>query len=229
MNGKKWQSIIGIVGIASLFGIAYYFKLDTYLSLEWLKEKRLYFMSLVVAYPYVSALVYIGISALIIASGVPAIAPLTLMSGFLFGFVYGTFYVLIAALVGSVILFLFIRYVLTATIRRTYGTKLETFNARFADYGYSYLLTMHWMTVIPYFVIISFAALAAVPLYTFIWTTLVGSFPSIIIYALAGRQLGMISSFSDIFSPQIIIAFLLLAFLSIVPMIVCRVREITDI
>ena len=172
---------------------------------------------------------YVILCTGIVACGIPAIGPLTLVGGFLFGTLFGTLYALTGATVGVISMVLFVRYVVAQTIAKRYGNKLAKFNKRLQAYGHSYLLTMHLLTVIPFFVIATLAGLADVSLITVVWTTIVGSFPLIFIYAFAGRQLGTITSLGDIFSPQIIAAFVLLALLALIPMVIRRVREMTDI
>jgi uncharacterized membrane protein YdjX (TVP38/TMEM64 family) len=69
------------------------------------------------------------------------------------------------------------------------------------------------------------AALADVPLFTFMWTTAVGSLPFLLIYAFAGRQLGTITSMSELFKPHIILLLLLLALLALLPMVIRKIRN----
>ena len=74
----------------------------------------------------------------------------------------------------------------------------------------SYLLILQLVTIFPFFVVSTLAGLANVPLWIFIWTSLVGSFPSLLVYTLAGRQLGVIESVRDLFLPPILIVFVIL-------------------
>ncbi len=159
---------------------------------------------------------------------VPSVAPLTMMGGYLFGTVLGTFYALLASTLGSLCAFLILRYFLYDSIQERYGHRLGRFNSYLKKYGVAYyLITLQFLTIIPFVVINSLAVLANVPLVTVIWTTIVGSFPVVLLYAIAGKQLGSITSAHDMFSPSIIITFILLIILALLPIIVRKIRGTT--
>jgi len=227
MHVKKLVLVMIILGLVALF--MRYCGLDIYLSFEHIKQNRERLLQFVDQYPVWSVYVYILVCAAIIGAGIPIIGILTLVSGYMFGVLYGALYATIGATAGVAIMFLAVRYIIMDSIKARYGRRLAQFNARLQTYGYTYLLTLHWMTIIPYSVVAILAALADVPLLAVIWTTIVGSVPMILIYALAGRQLGTVESIGDIFSFQVIMAFILLALLALIPMCIRRVRELTDI
>ena len=129
-------------------------------------------------------------------------------------------YAFVGAITGVTALFLIVRYIISNTIRRRYAAQLSQFNARVHSYGYSYLLTMHLMSVVPYFVIATVAGLTDVSIVTFVWTAAVGSLPLLAIYAFAGQQLGSIGSMKDILSPQIMLALVLLGLLALLPILI---------
>jgi len=206
-----------------------YFDIGHYFTLQRLQEERAWLTAMVEDNYLRAVFFYMFIYVLIIAAGFPVVGPLTLVGGFLFGALYGTAYASIAATIGVTLTFLVVRYVLANTVRGHYGKKIDRFNARIQAYGQSYLLTMHLMGVIPFFVIATLAGLTGVHVVTFIWTAFVGSLPLIGIYAFAGKQLGTMTSFRDIFSPQVIFALILLALLALVPMLIQRLKELLDI
>ena len=82
---------------------------------------------------------------------------------------------------------------------------------------------------IPYFFINALAALTNVSTFTFMWTTCVGSIPIIFIYAFAGRQLYLVESVRDIFSPSIIALLLFLIGVSLLPILFRYVSKDRDL
>jgi len=218
---KLGAAILLIIG-AFLF---WYFNIAQYLTLIALQRESAYLKELVGHNYFLSALVFVLAYASVIACGLPAAAPFTILGGFLFGVFAGFLYALLGATLGSIIYFLLIRYVLTNMVRESYVAQLNRFNERVKKYGYSYLLTLHWLSVVPYFVVNTLAALADVPLLTLIWTTLVGSSPLLFVYAFAGRELNVISSVRDILRPDVIIMLVLLALLALLPMIIRKFRK----
>lgn len=227
MQVKKIVWAVVVLGLIVV--LARYFGFDQYISFEHIKQNRERLLQCVDQYPVWSVFVYILVCAVVIGVGIPIIGILTLVSGYMFGVLYGTLYATIGATLGVIIMVLAVRYIILNSIKARYGRQLTQFNGRLQTYGYTYLLTLHWMTIIPYSVVAILAALADVPLLTVIWTTIVGSIPMIFIYALAGRQLGTVENIGDIFSFQVIMAFILLALLALIPMCIRRVRELTDI
>ncbi len=227
MQIKKLVWIVVALGGAIL--LMRYMGVYDYISFEHIKANRERLLQFVDQYPVWSVVAYILVCAAVIGAGIPIIGILTLVSGYMFGVIYGTIYATIGATLGVIIMVLAVRYIIMDSIKARYGRKLAQFNTKLQTYGYSYLLTLHWMTVIPYSVVAILAALADVPLLAVVWTTVVGSIPMIFIYALAGRQLGTVEQVGDIFSFQVIMAFILLALLALIPMGIRRVRELTDI
>ncbi len=217
-------AVVGIILLLRYLGAGQYF------SLEKLKQNSDYFKELVASYYGLSVMIYIAVYTVVISCAIPAFAPLTIVGGFLFGILPAVLYSAISATLGSVVYFLLARYVLTNTVRRKYGYRLAKFNDRLKSHGVaSYLLMVQFLTVVPYFIINTLSALADVPLWTFLWTTFIGSMPLLFVYAYSGRQLSTIGSVRDIFSPQIILMFIILILFAFLPMIIKRLRTIMDV
>jgi uncharacterized membrane protein YdjX (TVP38/TMEM64 family) len=228
-SGMKKALLIGMIAVG-LVVVAWYFGLHTYFSLAALQDNRVYLEEGVKRNYFQSVIIFITICIAVISLGMPGVPPLTMIGGFLFGFIPSALYVSISATIGTTISFLLIRYVLGNVIKGKYAQKLERFNEKIASYGAaSYLLTLQLMGVIPYFVINVLAALANVSTVTFIWTTFVGSLPILFIYAFAGRQLYMVESVGDIFSPSIIALLIVLVLVSMMPLFLRFSRRVTDL
>lgn len=225
MNKKYGKIILFSCFVLGLLLLGWYFNIPQYFALERLKNDRAWLMGIVEHNYVVSSCVYILFLALVVALGIPATGPLTLLGGFLFGVWFGLLYASIGATTGVAVLFLVVRYIIANTIRQRYSVQLEQFKTRIQSYGHSYLLSMHLMSVVPYFVIATVAGLTDVSLFTFVWTAALGSLPLLAICAFAGQQLGSIGSMRDILSPSIMLALVLLALLALLPILVRRVRE----
>lgn len=170
---------------------------------------------------------YIGYSALFIlvyAAGVfiglPIVIPLSVLGGYLFGLWFGVLYSLLGAVAGSIAYFLLIQHTISQKKNATYTEQLAHFKKLMHAWGPHYLLFLHFTTIVPYLVINTLAALAQVPLATFIWTTTLGAIPGLFLYSFAGQQLGVIESAYDIIKPQFFLLFLVLAIASLMPIII---------
>jgi len=216
-----------VVGFMLLFFIILfrYFSIGDYLTFEQLKNNRDYLKQLVKNHYWFSVAIYLGIYLGAIACCLPATPPLTIIGGFLFGVMPGLLYALIGATVGATISFLVVRYVLKNTVSLYFHKRIEQFNKQVTVYGIaSYLLILQFATIFPFFVVNTLAALADVPLWIFVWTSFVGSFPSLLVYTLAGRQFGVIESAHDVFSPSVLIVFVILILLVLLPLFFRKFR-----
>ncbi|MHC4499006.1 MAG: FAD-dependent oxidoreductase, partial [Planctomycetota bacterium] len=173
-----------------------------------------------------SVLLYIGIYIAVTGFSLPGATIMTLAGGFLYTFIIGALYVNIGATTGATLAFLFARYVAGGALQQKYGDKLLKFNEELERNGWSYLLTLRFIPIFPFFLINIFAGLTRIPLRTFVWTTSVGIFPGSLIYAYAGQQLGTVKSVKDIFTGAVLLAFLLLAALALFPVIYKKVKKL---
>lgn len=206
--------------------IIYQFMLKDYLHLAYLKQVSLQLKGYIhTHYAYITFF-YLILYSFLIATAMPGVALLTLLGGFLFGTLLGTLYSVIGAIIGSLAFFFVVRYLLEGMMESKYGKKFAPLRDNVQKYGASYLLTLQFLTLVPYFVINTVAALAHVPLKTFIWTTAVGAIPLLFVYAFTGRQLSSIHSIRDIMSMQMLIAFGLLALLALLPIVIRKFKKI---
>jgi uncharacterized membrane protein YdjX (TVP38/TMEM64 family) len=217
--------IIGVLLLIIGVIIFYYVGLSHYFSVASVKAHAVYLQSKVAENYMHAALMFIGISAALIAFTLPITAPMGVVGGFLFSFWPAVLYCMIAIIVGSSISFLVIRYMLSHMMRHRYGNRLASFNTRMQKYGSAYLITLQLLTIVPYFIINTLAALAGISFLTFLLTTVIGSFPIVAIYTFAGRQLYKLQSWKDILSKEMLLLLLLLAGLALLPLIVRKLRS----
>jgi uncharacterized membrane protein YdjX (TVP38/TMEM64 family) len=230
MNTHGKRALLVAAGSIGLIILIWYLQLYKYLTLASLQDHRTLLEQTVIGNYWQAVLFFMAIYTAVIALAIPGLPPLTMLGGFLFGCLPAGIYATLSATIGTTISFLLIRYVLSNVIRGKYAQKLERFNERIHSHGAaSYLLTLQLMGFIPYFVINTLAALTHVSTVTFMWTTCLGSVPIIFVYAFAGRQLYLVESVRDIFSPSIIALLLLLIGLSLVPILFKSFRKDKDL
>ncbi len=229
MNNGMKKALLVIVAVISIATVIWYFGLHNYITLASLQENRAALEEAVQKNYLQSVAIFIAIYTAVITVMIPGVPPLTIIGGFLFGLLPGVLYSGIAAAIGATISFLVMRYVLSNVIRGKYAQKLDRFNEKILSQGAaSYLLTMQLIGVIPYFVINTLAALTTVSIFTFFWTTLVGSLPILFVYAFAGRQLYLVESADGVFSPRIIALLVVLALVAMLPLLIKFFRKDTE-
>lgn len=220
MTKKGWYGIATIIGLIIVAAAVWYF--SSYFNLETAQHIREYLHNLMVNHYWQLSIGFLIFYTAAISIGLPAVIPLTLLAGYLFGIVIGFIYAEIACVVGSVISYTLMRLIFVRWIDGWYNPKIEHVKERIATQGAWYLLMIQFLALFPLFVINLLAALAHVPLITVIWTTAVGSIPFLGVLVFAGQRLGQISSVKELFSPPILILFGVLALMCLLPGIIKR-------
>jgi len=227
---KKYTRLLFFLGVLiTLFIAVRYTHLHHYFSLAALQDENHFLRVMIKQNYYAAVAVYLLIFTAVIALAIPGSPALTILGGYLFGALEGGAYALMGSVAGTTISFLLFRYVLDRYVGVWYGDRIEQFKKQISTYGASYLLMLHFATVVPYVVITTLAAATEVSLFTFVWTTTLGSIPIVSVYAFAGKQLSYIRSVGDIFSPAIIFAFMLLVLLACMPIIIRKLKKSIDL
>lgn len=203
-----------LVVFAHVSGIAQVF------SFEALKLKRDFLQGFVQENYMLAVMIYIILYTIIVSLFLPIAAILTIVGGFLFGVLNGALYASLGATCGSVCNYLFIRYALGDSLQAKYQGQLQDFNMKIKSQGTFYLVFIHFVSVIPLFLINTLVALTRVPLGTFIWTTMLGIMPTVLVFAFAGQQFNYANSYKDIVSGSIVTVLVCIACLGVVPMLV---------
>lgn len=227
---KKYRNrfMMGLVFVIIIL-LMRIFHITDYLTIEQFKNNRIN-IKLMVDHNYLaSVIIYILAYVTVVSLSIPLAAVLTIISGFLFGVIYGAIYSNIGATIGATIAFLVVRYILGDFIQERYLARLENFNKEIELHGAWYLLAIHVITLVPFFVVNTLAGLTRMSIWTFIWTTLIGVIPGSLLYAYAGRKLMTIESIKEIFSPEIIIIFSILFALSIVAVFLKKISKKANI
>jgi uncharacterized membrane protein YdjX (TVP38/TMEM64 family) len=220
---QKKRIVIAVAAILIIIGL-YYGGLKDWVSLEGLKGKSEYFKIMVDRNYWFSAGIFMAAYTLAMTASIPIVAPLSLLGGFLFNTIPGACFSAFGAAIGSVVYVVLFRQFFAASMYEQFEPQLIRFKENVKVYGKSYVLILHFMTVIPFFMINTLSALADLSLTDVFWTTIVGSGPLFLLFSYEGRQLAHIESISDIFSPQFILALGLLVVLACMPMIIKRIR-----
>jgi uncharacterized membrane protein YdjX (TVP38/TMEM64 family) len=154
---------------------------------------------------------------LVVAFSVPGATALTLLGGFFFGPFVGVALVNVGATIGAFLIFLAARYLMRDALMARYGDQLAKLNAELQRNGASYLLTLRFIPLFPFFLINLLAGLTPVSAFTYLWTTAVGIIPGSFVYALLGSSGATMDATKGAFSPQLIAGLVLLGVVSLIP------------
>lgn len=221
MNKKIFLLILIGLGITSF----YYFDIQQYLSFESLKINR---DKLNVVYQENSIAFicwFIGVYFLTVALSLPGATVLTLTAGAIFGAVLGTFLVNVGATLGATAAFLSARFIFRDWVVDKFGDKFEVVNKGISDSAVSYMLFLRLVPLFPFFLINLILGLTKVRISVYFFITMLGIIPGSFIYANAGSNLARINKVSDITSPEVFGALVLLGIFSLIPVLYRFVKK----
>jgi uncharacterized membrane protein YdjX (TVP38/TMEM64 family) len=172
-----------------------------------------------------SVLAYAAIYITAVAFSVPGAVWMTLVGGFLFGVAGGAALVLVSATIGSTLIFLAARTVLSGSLRRRAGGWVERMGRGFRRGEISFLLIMRLIPAVPFFIANLVPAFLGARLHHFVWTTFVGIAPATLVFVSIGSGLGEQLARGEkpdlgvIFEPHILGPLLGLAALAALPLL----------
>lgn len=216
-----------IIGLVTFFALG----LDHYLTLDALQQNRQWLGDKVDQNLLATSIIFMLIYIVAIAFSLPGGTLLTVGGGFLFGPILGTFYVLIAATLGATTLFLAAKSALGTTLKDKAGPWLGKLENGFQENALCYLLFLRLNPAFPFFVVNLVPAFLGVKLRTYMIGTFFGIIPGTTVYAYVGAGLGSLFdsgeeiSISGVLTPEIITAFVGLALLALVPVVIKRYKK----
>jgi uncharacterized membrane protein YdjX (TVP38/TMEM64 family) len=218
--------IVLVGGIAAFFALG----LNDYVTFDTLRLHRRELVTFVANMPVQAVLIYILVYAVVVAFSLPGAALLTLAGGFLFGSLFGTAYTVVAATAGSSALFLAARTALGGRLRGKAGPFIARMEEGFRENALSYLLALRFVPAFPFFIVNLVPALLGVSLRTYVIGTFLGIIPGTFVFSSIGAGLGSVFdsaqelTLKGAITPQVMIALVGLALLSLVPVLYKKIR-----
>ena len=219
---KKFIVLAIFIAVVVLVKI---YDLDKYFTFENLKAQKDILAEYVNTNYMLAVIAFIGLYIVSVAFLLPIATILTLSGGFLFGSILGVIFVNIGATVGAVLAFLFARYILGEKVQEKYKKQLEKFNKELEANKYQYLFSLRFLPIFPFFLVNFLCGVTKLDLKAFFITTSLGIIPGSFVYIYAGNQLANINSLGDIFTKEILFAFVLLGSLTLVPVIIKKFKK----
>jgi uncharacterized membrane protein YdjX (TVP38/TMEM64 family) len=235
--------VLALAGIAAVFATGAH----RYLRLESLLDHRDRLQEFVAAHSSRALLLYMAVYIAAVTLSIPVGAALTIIGGFLFGWLVGAAAAAISATLGGIGVFLIARTSIGDALMRRAGSRIQRLAAGFREDAFSYLLFLRFLPVVPFWVTNLASALFGVPLKTFVLATQIGMIPATFAFAVAGSGLdsvvaaqqqaraaclnaggsdcGLHLGVRHLVTPQIVAAFALLGLMALAPVAVKRLRR----
>lgn len=233
---NKFWRFFPLILIIILFSIAHKYKISDYLTYATLKQYHIQLANWVNSHFILAIIIFSLCYILIVAASIPGATIGTLIGGFLFGSILGTFIIVVSATIGATCLFLAVKLALGEYITKKIGSKVKFMERHFHKHSFYYLLSLRLLPIAPFFLINLAAGIFAVPFKNFFFATFFGIIPGTFVYANVGASLNSVFMHSgnelnpgSFLNLQIIIAFALLGVISIIPALIKQYRSHQDL
>lgn len=219
---------IVVAGLATGYAMG----LHRYLSLDYLATSGDALKAWAAAHPVLAPVGFFAAYALAVAFSFPAATVLTIFAGFLFGWFLAGALVAFAATLGATLVFLAARSAFGGSLRRYVSGRAGKLAAGFEEDAFSYLLVLRLAPIFPFFIVNIAPALFKVRVRTYVAATFIGILPATFAYTWLGqgvasvlaakRAAGFETRISDLITTEITFAFVLLALVAAIPIVVRR-------
>ena len=203
----------------------YFFCPDDSLNLEWLKDNQ---GPLETLYQGNSLTVMVGFVALFLVIGLfllPGATLLSVFSGAVFGLPLGPLLVSLGSTLGAVVAFFVARYILRDWVEERFGERLTPIHEGLCENDIHFMLVLRLVPLFPFFLVNIAMGVSPISWKVFMVGTLLGKLPATWIYANAGSHLASLQSISDVTSPGMLVALMLLSLLVLTPVIYKQMRK----
>jgi uncharacterized membrane protein YdjX (TVP38/TMEM64 family) len=186
---RLWWPLLVLLAIMA---IAYSLGWHKYLSIEKLAENREFYTSYVGKNWIWAILAYAGIYLLTTALSLPVGSILTIIGGFLFGWLVAGFVTVGAATAGATLVFVVAKSTLGEFLRQKAGPFVKKLTEGFNNDAFGYLMFLRLVPVFPFWLVNIAPALFNVKMRTYLITTFLGIIPGTFAIALLGSGLGSV-------------------------------------
>jgi len=166
------------------------FGLDTSDAFAALRRNHEALTGWVAANTVLAGMVYFLLYTAVTAFSLPVASLVTLVGGFLFGWLVGGALTVVGATVGAMFLFLAARTGLRPTVEARAGSAIRRMEAGFRADAFHYLLFLRLVPLFPFWLVNIVPALLGVPLRTYALATLIGIAPGSFVFSSLGGGLG---------------------------------------
>ncbi|MCC5872989.1 MAG: FAD-dependent oxidoreductase [Gammaproteobacteria bacterium] len=205
------RRLIVLVVIAAAIALFFVADLGQYLSFDYLESQRDELRQFVADRPLLAGGTFFLIYVVVTGLSLPGAAVMTLAGGAIFGLLWGTVLASFASTIGATIAMLVARLLLRDAVQRRFASQLGPINRGIERDGAFYLFSLRLVPLFPFFMINLVMGLMPIRALTFFVASQIGMLPGTVVFVFAGTRLAEVSGPGDVLSPDLILAFVLLA------------------
>ena len=216
--------------LAALIASFFIFGGPDYLTITALQANKTILLDTVEQHYAVSIMIAMLIYIAVVALSLPGASVLSLAVGFVFGRWLGWSLLLVSATIGAVLVFWLVRYLFYDWAKAKLDKITATRNiiAEFEHHSLSYLLFLRLVPLFPFWLVNLTMAFTSIKTGQYALGTFLGIMPGSFVFANLGQSLAEIDTMDQLFSPQLLMAFVLLGVLMLLPVIISRRKRSMD-
>ncbi len=229
-----WKRVLPLVVVAAGLALAYGMGWHEYFSLTFLAESRESLTAIVENNRWGALAGFTALYAVATAFSFPAASILSIFGGFLFGWFIAGLAVAIGATVGATAIFSVARSSVGVFLRDRMPARVRNLAEEFEKDAFGYLLVLRLAPVFPFAISNIAPALFNVPLRTYVAATFIGILPGVFAYTWLGQGVGSVidaaeaagrePSVAELVTPEITLAFVALAVVAVIPIVIKKLR-----
>lgn len=245
-KGPGWLKLLPLALIGALVVVFFALGPDRFLNFDHIALQYAGLTAQVGAEPVWAAAAAIAIYFVVTAVSFPAAWLVTVVYGLIFGWAWATLYVVVGATLGAGVLYLVTRLALADFFRKRAGRVLNRMALGFQKDAVAYLLFLRLVPAFPFTLVNVVPAILGVSFPIFMVTTAIGIVPGTFAFAYAGEGLrsvvagraaactaglppcGAALTPGELVTQQTIIAFGVLGLVSLLPVLLKRLRKLQE-
>jgi uncharacterized membrane protein YdjX (TVP38/TMEM64 family) len=178
--------------ILAAMALGYALGLHKYFTLQAIAENRASLENFTRDNSLLASAIFFAAYVGVVALSFPGAAILTILGGFLFGWLWGGTLTVFAATLGATIIFQIARSAIGASLAKRAGPFLAKLKDGFETDAFNYLLFLRLVPAFPFWLVNIAPALSNVSLRTFSLATLLGIIPGTFAFSFVGEGLGSV-------------------------------------
>lgn len=227
-----WRRLAPLAVLAAAIAGFFALGLDEYFSFAALRENYGGLRAWIDENRILALLVFMGVYASAVAISFPGASILTITAGILFGWIEGTIAVVLAATLGATVIFLVARTALGEFLRARASGFVTKVQDGFNKDPFWYLMSLRLIPLVPFWALNIVAGVLNMRLAPYVVATFFGIIPATAVFVSIGNgaraafeQGGEVPALSLLGNPEIFLPFVGLGLLSLLPVIVRRLRR----
>lgn len=205
--------------------LGFYLFLQRYVTIEAVRKHADYVTPFMADWFYFIVIIYFVIYTIISMLPIPGETGLSFLGGYLFGPVLGIILVISAATFGALIAFYVVQKWYRTYLLKRYANIFIPVKNQLEGASPLYLISLRLIPIIPFFVMNYASGLTHMSPVMFAYTTALGILPLCSLYVWAGKELRTITTFKDVLSWRILALLVGLAFITMLPTIISKMRS----